>query len=169
MTPLRKQLAQLIRAGDEAALDALIAEHSATVRYLLGMTYQDEEVLAAGACRGLAIATRHHAKLVEQIIRRLVWAMNDESGTNALSAPRALLAIAEESPELLLPLVPDLARLSADEGLREGLAATLRAIADRLPGEVGKRMSADLSHPERRRSGDDARKRRLARQRKMLG
>lgn len=168
MTPLRRQLEQAIRGGDESALDALIAEHPTTVRFLLGMTYQTDDTLAGGACRGIALAARHHPQLVERIIRRLVWAMNDESGTNALSAPRVLRAIAEEQAELLLPVVPDIARLSADEGLREGLAATLRVIADRCPGEVGQRMGEDLAHPERRAS-QDARKRRLARQRKLLG
>jgi hypothetical protein len=168
VTSLRERLRETINSGDAQALDALVAGSPATVRYLLGMTYQSDDALAAGACRGLAQAARHHPALVERVVRRLVWAMNDESGTNALSAPRVLLAVAQERPELLLPLVPDLVRLSADDGLRDGLSATLRTIAERCPGQVGQRLGEDLNHPELRRARDDARRRRLARARKVL-
>jgi predicted short-subunit dehydrogenase-like oxidoreductase (DUF2520 family) len=85
------------------------------------------------------------------VIRRLVWAMNDESGTNALTAPEVLQAVAAERPELLLPVVPDLVRLAADEGLREGLASALRTVASRCPGQVGQELSESLG--KRVRSG----------------
>jgi hypothetical protein len=79
--------------------------------------------------------------MVQNIIRRLVWAMNDESGTNAATAPEVLQAIADEMPELLLPVLPDLVRLSADPGLREGLAAALRTVSRRCPGEIGRQLA----------------------------
>ena len=44
-----------------------------------------------------AVAARHHPDLVQQVVRRLVWAMNDESGTNALTAPEVVKAVADES------------------------------------------------------------------------
>jgi hypothetical protein len=77
--------------------------------------------------------------------------MNDESGTNALTAPEVIQAIAAEEPELLLPLVPDLTRLTADPGLREGLAKALKTVAEKCPGEVGARLSASLRKRFRKR------------------
>ena len=91
------------------------------------------------------MAARHHPKVVQDVVRRLVWAMNDESATNALTAPEVLHAIADERPELLLPVVPDLTRLAADPGLQEGLAKTLKTLADRLPGKVGEAFSRSLN------------------------
>ena len=70
--------------------------------------------------------------------------MNDESATNALTAPEVLEAIAAENPELLLPVVPDMTRLAADPGLHGGLARTLRTIANRCPGKVGELLGRSL-------------------------
>jgi hypothetical protein len=71
--------------------------------------------------------------------------MNDESATNALTAPEVLFAVANEKPEMLLPMVPDMTRLAADPGLQEGLAKTLQTIANRCPGKVGASLSRSLN------------------------
>ncbi len=94
----------------------------AAIRYLVGMSYNADPEIRKTATRGIALAARHHPKRVQEVVRRLIWAMNDESATNALTAPEVLEAIAEETPELLLPMVPDLTRLAADPGLHEGLS-----------------------------------------------
>lgn len=133
--------------GDEAVLEALVADRSGTVRFLLGMTYRDDEARRRAAARGLALAARHHPKLIREVVRRLIWAMNDESGTNALSAPDVLFAIAEEEPELLLPVVPDMTRLSTDAGLQDGLRKTLERVSTACPGEVGDRIARSLTEP----------------------
>jgi hypothetical protein len=133
--------------GDEAALEALVAETSGAVRFLLGMTYRQDPTRRRAGARGLALAARHRPKLIGEVIRRLVWAMNDESGTNGLTAPDVLLAIAEEKPELLLPVVPDLTRLSADAGLQGRLRQTLECLSTACPGQVGERIARSLTVP----------------------
>lgn len=136
--------------GDEAALEALVSEESGAVRFLVGMTYREDRPRRRAGARGLALAARYHPKLIGEVIRRLVWAMNDESGTNGLTAPEVLLAIAEEKPELLLPVVPDLTRLSTDAGLQEGLHQTLERLSTACPGEVGDRIARSLTAPRRK-------------------
>lgn len=142
---LRERLRGAVEGGHFDELDRLVAEDPRSVRYLLGMTYQPDEELRGGAARGVGLASRHHPELVQNNARRLVWAMNDESGTNAVTAPAVLQAIAEEQPELLLPLVPDLIRLAGDETLREGLATTLQRIAKGCPGQVGPELQQALN------------------------
>jgi hypothetical protein len=132
-------------------MERLVAEEPKAVRHLLGITYHPEPGKRDAAARGLALASRYHPKLVKEVVRRLVWAMNDESGTNALTAPQVIQAIAEEEPQLLLPLVPDLTRLAADPGLREGLSAALRTVSQKCPGQVGERLSNSL---RKRLAGD---------------
>jgi hypothetical protein len=109
------------------------------------MSYHADPEIRKTAIRGVALAARHHPKLVQDIVRRLVWAMNDESATNALTAPQVLQALADEKPELLLPVVPDLTRLAADPGLQEGLAKTLKILSNRCPGKVGASFTKSLN------------------------
>ena len=97
------------------------------------------------ADKGIARAARYHQKLVQSVVRRLIWAMNDESGTNAQTAPAVLLAIAGEDPELLLPMLPDIVRLAGDRGLHDGLSRTLRIVKDSCPGKIGKSLSRALN------------------------
>jgi hypothetical protein len=109
------------------------------------MSYHTNPEIRKTAVRGVALAARYHPELVQNVVRRLVWAMNDESATNALTAPEVLLAIAGERPELLLPVVPDLTRLAGDPGLQDGLAKTLKTVARRCPGKVGASLSRSLN------------------------
>jgi len=141
---LRVQVRDLVARGETEKLGALVADEPRAIRHLVGLTYQDDEKTRAVACRAIGRASRHHPDLVQQVVRRLIWAMNDESGTNSLTAPEVVKAVAEESPELLLPLVPDLTRLAADEGLHERLAEVLRMLAEKFPGSVGRGIEGSL-------------------------
>ena len=147
---LRADIRCAAKEGRYEDLEELIANDPRTVRHLLGLTYSADPEIRAGAARGIALAARHHQRLVKKTIQRLVWAMNEESGTNAVGAPEVLEAIAKEKPRLLIPVVPDLIRLTTDNSLRKGLRRTLRAVADGCPGEVGARLEKDLSEPEKR-------------------
>jgi hypothetical protein len=142
---LRERVQAAIEQDRLAEIEDLIAGEPRTVRHLLRLSYRADEGVRRRAARGIALAARHHESLVQELVRRLVWAMNDESGTNALTAPAVVHAIAEEQPELLLPMVPDLVRLSADEGLREGLAETLRIVVQRCPGKLGQELQRSLN------------------------
>jgi hypothetical protein len=126
-------------------MEELVNSEPRVVRHLLGHTYHPDPVVRKVASCGLALAARHHPELIQEVARRLVWAMNDESGANALTAPEVLKTIAEERPEILLPLVPDLTRLTADPGLKEGLIATLKIISEGCPGEVGQSLAQSLN------------------------
>lgn len=136
---------ELARQGDYSKLDYLISRNSSTVRHLLGMTYLPDSEDREIAIWGLAFAAQYYPKLIKDVVRRLVWAMNDESGTNALTAPDVLLGIARVRPDLLLPVIPDLTRLAGDPGLREGLVSILQLISRKFPGQVGIRMSKQIN------------------------
>ncbi len=141
---LRDQVLELVTRGEAEKLGALVAEEPRAIRYLVGCTYQTDERIRGVACRAIGRASHHHPDLVQQVVRRLIWAMNDESGTNSLTAPEVVKAVAEESPELLLPLVPDLTRLAADKGLQERLAEVLYLLAEKFPGSVGRAIQGSL-------------------------
>jgi len=159
---LKSQVRDLIEQGKLDELTDLTCEEPKALRYVVAMTYRPEPELHAAACRGVAMASRHDPELVEQTVRRLVWAMNDESGTNALSAPGVILAIAKENPQLLIPMIPDLTRLSADEGLRDRLVEALELITEAYPGSAGRQIQQSLN-----KKFADQRKRRNKLKRRM--
>lgn len=142
---LREQAREAALAERLDDLEQLVATEPRAVRYLLGFTYRPDRVLAARAARGIALAARHHPQMIENIIRRLIWAMNEESGANSLTAPIVIRALAIECPDLLVPVVPDLIRLSQDESLREELQASLRMVVEQCPGSVGEHLQASLN------------------------
>jgi hypothetical protein len=130
---VKERVAEAVRLRRFDDIAEVVAADKRAIRHLVALTYRPEPAVRATAARGLALASRHHPKLVQEVARRLVWAMNDESGTHALTAPEVLRAIAEESPQLLLPLVPSLLGLTADPGLREALVDIVRIVARHDP------------------------------------
>ena len=131
--------------ADIDAVEALVAEKPRSIRYLVGLMYRPDENVRRIGAKGIALASCHHPRIVKKIISRLVWAMNAESNTYAPTAPEVLFAIAEEKPELLLPVATDLIRLSTDSSLTQGLCDTLRRIAERCPGQVGPELTKSLN------------------------
>lgn len=143
---LRSRVHEVVqREASNGDIEELVSNEPRAVRYFVGMSYHSDPDVRKMAIKGVAMAARYHPELAQKIVRQLVWAMNDESATNALTAPEVLEAIADERPELLLPMVPDLTRLAADPGLAEGLAKTLKTVVRRCPGKVGKSLSRSLN------------------------
>ena len=148
---LKEQVAQAVAGGRTEALESLVAGDRRAVRYLVALTYRAEPGVRAAAARGVALAGRHYPRLVQEMARRLIWAMNDESGTNAVTAPEVLRAIADETPGLLVPLVPDILRLTSDPGLRDGLVEVARRAARDDPRAVAGRMERAITGCGQRR------------------
>lgn len=142
---LKERTRTAVQNGSNEELERLVSEEPGAVRHALGLTYHEEHGIRKRAAVAVALASRRHPAMVQNIIRRLVWAMNEESGTHATTAPEVLQAVADENPGMLLPMLPDLVRLSADPELREGLAAALQKVSRRCPGEIGRRLAESLN------------------------
>ena len=133
---LRTRVATAIRSQDATAIDALVAADVRILRHLVSMTYDTDDRIRSAAARAIALAAHHYPQQVSELVRRLVWAMNDESGTNSRTAPEVIRAIASEQPDLLLPMIPDLLRLAADRELRPLLISAVDTVAQRYPTRV---------------------------------
>ncbi len=134
-----------VREGRLDDLAGLAAADRRALRHLLALAYRPEPEVRAAAGRAIAAASHHHPELVQEMARRLLWAMNDESGTHALTAPEVLRAIAEENPNLLLPLLSELLRLTADPGLHDALVGVARLVAARDPRGAAATVATALS------------------------
>ena len=156
---LREELRAAVRSGRRETIEVLVAANPRAIRLLLGMTYDLEPAVRELACWGVGLAGRLFPELAERVIRRLIWSMNDESGAFGDNAPGVLQAIARENPDLLLPVVPDLVRLSEDETLHDGLADVLCVVVHSRPGRLGGALTETLNRRIARGEccGDDKR------------
>jgi hypothetical protein len=141
----RDQMQIAVTKADLDAIERLASEQPRSIRYLVSLMYRPDEGARTVGAKGIARAARHHPKIVKEIITRLVWAMSEGANTYAPAAPEVLSAIADENPELLVPVTSDLIRLSKDTSLNQGLCDTLRRVAERCPGTVGQEMTKSLN------------------------
>ncbi len=142
---LRRNLREAVAQGRIEGIERLVASDPRVVRHLLALTYQPDPQIRQLAARGLALAGSYHPRTVQTMIRRLVWAMKEDSGTNAVTVPEVVRAVAEHQPELLLPVVPELIGFTKDESLREGIAEALRLVVKSCPGKVGAGLLATIN------------------------
>lgn len=145
---LRTEVGQAVTEAQQDSwekLRELVERDPRVVRYLLGLSYHSDPDRRKVGVEGLVLACRHHPRVIQEALKRLIWAMNDESGTNALTAPDVFRAIAEENATLLIPMIPDMTRLASDPGLREGLVASLQQVAVACPGAIGERLTRSLN------------------------
>lgn len=156
-TRLGRQVLDLLRHGREEAVSELAVADPRALRYLMGRLWDpDPEIrrCAAGAIGRSAAA--EPARGLETI-RRLMWALNDESATNGVYGIAALGEIGHRCPGMLAPFVPALVSMARDGGLRLELLKALGRVAEADPRLVGPELGrmedfVDQSRQEERRA-----------------
>lgn len=152
---LKERVMELLRAGDEQTLGALAADDPRAVRFLLGRLWDSDETLRRRSARAIGVAAASHRDIGADLLRRLMWALNDESATNGLYGIAALAEIGFNDPELVDPFVAPLASLSWDDGLRLEIIRALTRIAEARPETVRSvcdlvAENVDLEDPDER-------------------
>jgi len=83
--------------------------------HLLAFLYDREDVLCWRAVEALgqvaAVVARQDLEFVRNVMRRLLWSLNDESGSVGWFAPQALGAIIAPQPHALADFIPVVAGL----------------------------------------------------------
>jgi hypothetical protein len=130
---LSKEVRDLLQQGREDALAVLAGADSRALRPLVGRLWDPDGEIRQRASRVLGRAAAADAESGVEIIRRLMWALNDESATNGVYAIPALGEIGRRAPELLAPFVSALVSLSRDRGVRLTLLEALTAVAEGDP------------------------------------
>ena len=126
----------LLRSGDEAALAVLVGAEPGAIRLLVARLWDPDDAVRERAARALGEAAIHHEELTRETVRKLLWALNDESGTNGGPGLLALGEIGRRAPALIGPYVPALAAMASDTGLRAAVLHALAAIAASAPDLV---------------------------------
>jgi hypothetical protein len=130
---LKERVMELLQSADLRSLERLVVDEPRAARYLIGRLWDADEVVRRRAAHGLGAAAAGHPELGRELLRRLVWALNDESATNGVYGLAAIGEIGARAPDLVAPFVGPVASFMGDEGLRLEILTALARIADTAP------------------------------------
>ena len=133
---LKGRVMELLRVGDEQALDTLVADEPRAIRFLVGRLWDPDVETRRRSARAIGVAAASHPEIGIEIMRQMMWALNDESAMNGLYGIPALAEIGVRCPELIAPFVAPLASLVWDDGMRLEILSALRRLAEAHPGLV---------------------------------
>jgi hypothetical protein len=147
----------LLQQGREDAVAELVANHRRALRPLLGRLWDPDGEIRRRAARAVGRAAGVHPDLGLEVIRRMMWALNDESATHGVHAIPALGEIGRVSPALIAPFVPALVTMTGDAGIRVELLRALTAIAGSAPWLVADHLpwlsaSVDETNPDQQQA-----------------
>jgi hypothetical protein len=150
---LRKEVRELLRRGREDAVAELTAANPRALPPLMGRLWDPDAEIRRRAARAVGETAAARPDLGLEIIRRLMWGLNDESATNGVYGIPALGEIGRRAPEILAPFVPSLVSMSHDSGLRLELLEAMIATAESAPDLVASQLdrlrpSIDPDRPE---------------------
>jgi len=130
---LKETVMEMLRRSDRRGLEKLVVEQPQAVRYLQGRLWDSEERVRRNAAEALGAAAAAHPELGTEILRRAMWALNDESAMNGASMLPVIGEIGFRNPELAAPFVGPMTSYLWDDGLRPGILRALSRIAESAP------------------------------------
>jgi hypothetical protein len=126
----RKELKDALRRGDFESVVARAVEDTTVRASVYSLLCDGDTAIRdrAAECLGL-IAANDEIDSVREIVRRLVWSMNDEAGSLIPHAPQAIGEILFNVPSLIDEYSEILASFSETEPFGEGVRKALRRIS----------------------------------------
>jgi hypothetical protein len=130
---LKEMVMEMLRRGDRQGLEQLVMDQPRSVRYLQGRLWDTEPRVRRNAAEALGSAAAAHPELAREILRRALWALNDESATNGAPMLPVIGEIGFRNPALVAPFVGPMTSYLWDDGLRPGILRALCRIAEAAP------------------------------------
>ena len=127
---------EMLRLGDSKGLERMVGERPSSVRFLQGRLWDTDPLIRGRAAAAIGAAALSHPDLGLEILRRALWALNDESATNGSYMLPAIGEIGRRAPGLVVPFVGPMTGYLWDEGLRPGILRALCRIAEVAPDLV---------------------------------
>ena len=119
-----EELKKALRAKDTELIKAELEKHPAFIRKIQRMLYDMDEKVRWGAAWAFGVAsTVLEVEKMKDLIRQLVWMINEESGNNCWFVPQALGEIGRVRPELMEDFIPCMQEFYKypDSKIREGI------------------------------------------------
>ena len=124
---------ELLRQDDAEGLEEMVDENPAVIRFLQGRLWDADPEIRCRAAIALGAAAASHPDLGRELLRRALWALNDESAMNGKYVLPAIGEIGRRAPDLAEPFVGPMTSYLWDEGLRPGILRALCRMADVAP------------------------------------
>jgi len=118
------ELEQAVKDSNTEVLEKELKNHPGLIRKVQRLLYHADEDVRWGAARTFGLAAEiFETEKMKDLIRQLVWMINEESGNNCWFAPQALGEIGRVKPELVEDFVECLKEFHKypDSKIREGL------------------------------------------------
>jgi HEAT repeat protein len=103
---LREKITALLRESDFAALVELAGREKSVADVLLQFLYDPQDILQWRALEGLGHVAGDHPEQVRRVITRLLWLLNEDSGSFGWGAAAALGEIGRHRLELVQDIIP---------------------------------------------------------------
>ena len=103
---LREQIVALLQAGDFPALTALADQESRVADQLMSYLFNPEDLLHWLAVEGLGYVAAAHPEQVRKLISRLLYQLNEDSGSFGWLAAAALGEIGRHNLPLVEEILP---------------------------------------------------------------
>lgn len=152
---VKEEVDRLLNTRQYAGLASLAVQDRAVIRELFTLIYNPEGLTRWRAIEGLGYVGgefgRRDPDAGREIIRRLLWSLNDESGGCGWSAPEAIGEVIKNQPDLYGSFTPQVFSFFEDERLRRGVIWAMGRIGKRNPQLVQDSIPAliaSLSDPD---------------------
>jgi HEAT-like repeat protein len=139
---LREQLRQLLREADYPELLALAAADRRVGENLLQFLYDPRDLLHWRALEALGRLAGAHPRQVQRLISRLLWLLNEDSGSFGWGAAAALGEIGRQQISLVNEIIPMFMGLLDEEFSRAPMLWGIGRLAERHPALLGEVLPA---------------------------
>jgi hypothetical protein len=103
---LRRRVQELLQTRDFPALVALAGQADGVPPLLLQFLFNPQNLLYWRALEGLGEVARGHPEQVKKVIGRLLWMLNEDSGSAGWGAAAALGEIARQAFPVVSDIIP---------------------------------------------------------------
>jgi len=130
---LKEVVMELLRHGDSEGLERMVVDNPVAVRFLQGRLWDVDPEIRGHAAAAIGAAASAHPDLGREVLRRALWALNDESATNGAPMLPAIGEVGWRAPELVAPFIGPMTAYLWDDGLRLGILQALCRISEVAP------------------------------------
>ncbi len=129
----KEALLDAVYMGDQETIHRVLSAHPGRVRYLIaGLNETDPDRLEAVLAAFVTAAGTLERERRLELVRKLMWQLNEESGNNCPDAALAIARIALVDREAVMPHIPVLQLYAQDpsQRMRRSVSSALASILD---------------------------------------
>jgi len=152
---VKEVVRQMLDLGDTTGLEQLVSAEPGALHHLVGRLWDPDSTISRRAAAALGHGACAHPELGREVLRRLLWALNDESGMHGAAACVAVAEIGARAPEVASPFLAPFASCAGGKELRPEVLEALQHIVVERPelaleiAEVLKPMSGSIDDEDR--------------------